>query len=209
MNIKDIDKIIVELSGYITSRATNEIRIRFVGGSAVCLYGGGTTMDVDFDFYSDDPINTARMLDEFFRKKNIPVDFSEDSTGWWMVHVKKNRYTPTFYKKIKNIIFETAHPLEIIIKKLHRYYSKDIEDALFLFEHFNITDNQLLEAIKCAIKDSPVSEQLFMFKRNIENFVHSYSLKLWQTKPESLLEKLNKLWEEAIKEKNKKLKKEF
>ncbi|MCP5003917.1 MAG: hypothetical protein GY941_08205, partial [Planctomycetes bacterium] len=53
MDRKELDALIGELSDYLNEKIESEIEIRFVGGSAVCLYGGGTTLDVDFDFSSD------------------------------------------------------------------------------------------------------------------------------------------------------------
>jgi len=79
---------------------------------------------VDFDFRCRSKVRVATLLDEFFRLKGVPVDFSEDVTHWWMVSVRRDRFPSKLYLTRNQIVFKIAHPLEILSKKLCRYYQK-------------------------------------------------------------------------------------
>lgn len=196
-----LEKLLGEIAKELRQFSDDQIEIRFVGGTAVCLYGGDSSMDIDFDFSSKYPLTVAERLDRFFRERKIPVDFSEDAAKWWMISVGKNRYPQAAYSSIGNVSFAIANPLEILVKKIYRGYDKDEKDAFFLVKHFKITPEQIFEAAGFAVIDSPISEQIFIFKQNVENFLQVNSVKLWGRDPKEVLDRFSREWEKIVSQK--------
>jgi len=52
--------------------------------------------------------------------------------------------------------------------------------------------------VEYAVLDSPVSEQMFMFRKNVEDFLRNYSRKLWKVPEEESLKVLEEVWTRAI-----------
>jgi hypothetical protein len=55
-----------------------------------------------------------------------------------------------------------------------------------------------LSVVEYAVLDSPVSEQMFMFRKNVEDFLRNYSRKLWKVPEEESLKVLEEVWTRAI-----------
>ena len=197
-------RFINEIADYLSNRGFAGITIRFVGGSAVGIFTDRASYDIDFDYEcpEEQSVELAEAISAFLTERNISADFSEDATRWWVVSVRKNRYEPVPVAQVKGITFQAANPLEVLVKKIHRFYDKDIEDALLLIKRFNIGFKDFLKTIHDAVIDSQPSHALYLFKKNAEVFIREFAADLWSVKDIGvLLTELNQVWTESIAEK--------
>ncbi len=174
-----------------------DIDIYLLGGCALILLGASrTTQDIDFEIKgaSDE---TIEMIQQFCNDENIPVNFSEDAGKWGMISINSNRNTTLPYCSFGRIKVRILDPFDMIIGKIERFTDIDIQDVTFLIGKFSIEAEELLAVFAKALHRSVKSEKNFLFRKQVESFIKTYSKKLWGLEENKLLH----LWDSLIRSK--------
>ena len=180
---RDIEHFFKRLSEFITE----DIDIYLLGGCALIILGASrATQDIDFEIRgaSDE---TIERIQQFCNDKNIPVNFSEDAGMWGMISINNNRNTALPYCDFGKISVRILAPLDMSIGKIERFTDIDVQDIIFIIKKFSINAEELLTAWARALNKSLKSEKNFLFRRQVESFIKTYSKKLWGVDAESLL----------------------
>jgi len=179
----DIDLFFKKLAELIEE----DIDIYILGGCALILLGASrTTQDIDFEIRgaSDE---TIERIQQFCNDKNIPVNFSEDVGMWGMISINNNRDTALPYSDFGKINVRILDPLDMSIGKIERFTDIDVQDVTYLIKKFSINAEELLTAWARALNKSLKSEKNFLFRKQVESFIKTYSKKLWGVEESELL----------------------
>lgn len=190
--IKDVEKFFKDLSGFITE----EITVYLLGGCALLALGASrSTQDIDFEIKCLNS-DTIDKIFNFCMERKTAVNFSEDVGKWGMINISSNRNSAKFFAKYGTVLVNILSPFDMIIGKIERFTDTDIEDVLFLLKKNHINSDELLTAWANALKNSLKSEKSFLFQRQVEVFVTTYSKEIWGVEHAELLY----LWNSLIKE---------
>lgn len=179
----DVNLFFKKLSELITE----EIDVYLLGGCALIILGASrTTQDIDFEIRgaSDE---TIERIQQFCNDKNIPVNFSEDAGMWGMISINNNRDTALPYSDFGKINVKILDPLDMSIGKIERFTDIDVQDVTYLIKKFSMKPEELLTAWARALNKSLKSEKIFLFRKQVESFIKTYSKELWGVEDSELL----------------------
>ena len=182
-NKGDVNLFFKKLSELVTEK----IDVYLLGGCALIILGASrTTQDIDFEIKgaSDE---TIERIQQFCIDKNIPVNFSEDAGMWGMISINNNRDTALPYSDFGKINVRILDPLDMSIGKIERFTDIDVQDVTYLIKKFSINAEELLTAWARALNKSLKSEKNFLFRKQVESFIKTYSKKLWGVEESELL----------------------
>jgi hypothetical protein len=180
---EDIDLFFNKLSAFVE----DEIDIYLLGGCALIILGASRmTQDIDFEVRgaSDD---TIEKIQQYCNTENVPINFSEDAGKWGMIKINNNRNTTLPYDKFGNITVRIFDPYDMCVGKIERFTDIDIQDVIFLIKKFSMKPEEILSVLAKALKESVKSEKNFLFRKQVESFIKTYSNKLWGLNAEKLL----------------------
>jgi len=192
---RDIELFFKRLSEFVTE----DIDIYLLGGCALITLGASrATQDIDFEIRgaSDE---TIERIQQFCNDENIPVNFSEDAGMWGMISINNNRNTALPYSDFGKINVRILDPLDMSIGKLERFTDIDVQDVIFLIKKFSMKPEELLTVWAKALNKSTKSEKVFLFRKQVESFIKTYSKKLWRVDAESHLILWNSLLQKKLK----------
>jgi len=191
----DIDLFFKKLAELIEE----DIDIYILGGCALILLGASrTTQDIDFEIRgaSDE---TIERIQQFCNDENIPVNFSEDAGMWGMISINNNRDTALPYSDFGKINVRILDPLDMSIGKIERFTDIDVQDVTYLIKKFSINAEELLTTWAKALNRSVKSEKSFLFRKQVESFIKTYSKSLWGLEGDEFLYLWNSLLQRKLK----------
>lgn len=171
----------------LSELVTEEIDVYLLGGCALIILGASrTTQDIDFEIRgaSDE---TIQRIQQFCNDKNIPVNFSEDAGMWGMISINNNRDTALPYSDFGKITVRILDPLDMSIGKIERFTDIDVQDVTYLIKKLSMNPEELLTAWARASNRSLKSEKIFLFRKQVESFIKTYSKELWGVEDSELL----------------------
>ena len=177
MNIQDIDNYFRTLSQELNVKT----RIILIGGAAALIMGGvRPTRDVDFEIEtkaSPEQIEQSIRISE--NKSGLASEYSGNIERWSMLNLPGYRKHTKTYKKFGKLTVDILKPEYWSIGKIGRYLDSDIQDMLSVFKEQKTRPENLMKVWKEVIKTSPVSDELFHFKKHMEHFMKTFGEKLW------------------------------
>lgn len=180
---RDIELFFKGLSEFITE----DIYIYLLGGCALIILGASrATQDIDFEIRGASD-KTIERIQQFCNDKNILVNFSEDAGMWGMISINNNRNTALPYSDFGKINVRILDPLDMSIGKIERFTDIDVQDVIFLIKKFSMKPEELLTVWAKALNKSTKSEKVFLFRKQVESFIKTYSKKLWGIEDSELL----------------------
>ncbi len=162
------DKVLSLLNEF-TRHYQRPLQILLVGGLALHFYGlpDRATMDVDAEVKSG-----LEELFHFLKEHHIPADLSENFSGWSVIAM------PPGYAERSGVALQSGRleikilaPADFIIAKLRRFTETDIQDALFVAKKHGVSPEEVNQAAESAISHSAKDTALFLFRRNVEEFL--------------------------------------
>ncbi len=177
MKSSDIDAFFKNLSQEIKRPAT----IILIGGAAALLLGGvRPTEDIDFSIASKESVDSlSKGISLSEKQSGIRAEYSDDIERWSMFDLldyKKHTRPYKIFGKLKITILE---PEYWSIGKMGRYYDSDVEDMICVFKKQKTNLKQLLTVWTKSLKKSPLSDDLFHFKKHAEHFLKTYGSRIW------------------------------
>ena len=183
----------------LSELVTEKIDVYLLGGCALIILGASrTTQDIDFEIKgaSDE---TIERIQQFCIDKNIPVNFSEDAGMWGMISINNNRDTALPYSDFGKINVRILDPLDMSIGKIERFTDIDVQDVTYLIKKFSINAEELLTTWAKALNRSVKSEKSFLFRKQVESFIKTYSKSLWGLEGDEFLYLWNSLLQRKLK----------
>ena len=104
-----------------------------------------------------------------------------------MISINDSRNTVLPYSNFGKIKVRILDPLDMIIGKIERFTDVDIQDVTYLIEKFSIKAEELLAVWARALRNSIKSEKNFLFRKQVESFIKTYSKSLWGFEEDELL----------------------
>ncbi len=180
---EDVDKFFEKVASFVDE----DINIYLLGGCSLLTLGSDrATQDIDFEIRNAG-YKTIEQIQHFCEEENIPVNFSEDVSKWGMISISNNRDKAIPYNQFSKVKVGIVDPMDSIIGKIERYTDIDAQDVIFLIKKFSIKPDDLIASLAKALNDSVKSEKIFLFKKQVELFISTYSQSLWGVEKDDLL----------------------
>jgi hypothetical protein len=155
------------------------------GGSAALLLGGSrATGDVDFglvlparhrDRWAEVEAAVARAAED----ARVAVQFSDDIDRWSSISVPASRRRTRPLWRVGRLTVRLLDPSCWAVYKLARYLEQDREDLLQVLRRERVSATALARLCGAALRTSPRSTQLLVFRRQVEHFFRAHGVHLW------------------------------
>lgn len=180
MHTKEIDSYFLTLSQTLNKPT----RIILIGGAASLIMGGvRSTRDVDYEIQTKESAEVIqRGILKSEKKSGLASEYSTDIERWSMLNMPGYRKKITLYKKFNHVSVYVLKPEYWSIGKIGRYLDSDIQDMIAVFTKQKTKPESLIKVWKEVLKKSPLSDELFHFKKHIEHFFNTFGPKLWNKK---------------------------
>jgi len=181
MNIRQIDTFFKILDDELQQDAD----IILTGAAAGIIHGSSSpSMDVDFEIELKDPGEAKwkrlqAAISKVLDKTGITSDYAEDIDRWGMITLLDYRKKTVLYKKYGKLAVRVLDPAYWSIGKMTRFIDPDIQDMIQVFRKKKTPALRLAKVLGRALKESPRSKELMLFRRQVESFFESYGKKIW------------------------------
>lgn len=155
-------------------------RIILTGAAAGALYGRvRATMDVDFAVKAADWSGFSKAVEEVSRRTGIAAQYTEDIDRWSSITLMDYAEHTTLYRRYGSVELKLMEPSYWAIGKFSRYLDPDIEDLVKVFKKTSTRWQDVAVVAGEALRKSPKSTSLFLFKRQVEDFFSRQGKKVW------------------------------
>jgi hypothetical protein len=181
MNPKEIERFFKGVAKDYPEEATV-----YLTGAAAGALMGGVRPSMDVDFGVELKSGTAKQWDQLSAaiEKNkaltgLGSNYDEDIDRWGMITLMDyQKHAPLFkqYGKLKVRVLEPAY---WSIGKMTRYLQPDIADMEMVFRKKKVLATALTAVWGKALKASPRSASLLLFRKQVEDFLIHSGPKIW------------------------------
>lgn len=181
MNPKEIDRFFKGLA-----RDFNREADIILTGAAAGSLMGSSRPSMDIDFGVEIKKKSRESWEDFSRavEKNrsltgVSADYSEDIDRWGSITLLDYKKHAKPYKKIGSLSLRVLEPAYWSIGKMTRYIEPDIEDMRAVFKKQKARAPALARLWGKALRASPLSETLSLFRKQVEHFLEKSGPKIW------------------------------
>lgn len=181
MNKRQIDNFFKILDAELQQNAG----IILIGAAAGTIHGSSRpSMDVDFEIKLKEPGEAEwkrlqSAINKALDKIGITANYAEDIDRWGMITLLDYRKKTSFYKKYGKLAVRVLDPAYWSIGKMTRFIDPDIQDMIQVFRKKKVPAMRLAKVWGRALKESPRSAKLILFRRQVESFFGFYGKKIW------------------------------
>ncbi len=155
-------------------------RIILTGAAAGALYGRvRATMDVDFAAQAEDWGRFSKAIDEASRRTGIAAQYAEDIDRWSSITLMDYDKHTYLHRRFGLVQLRLMEPSYWAIGKLSRYLDPDIQDLVKVFKKTKTRWQDVACIAGKALRQSPKSTALFLFRRQTEDFLRRFGPKIW------------------------------
>lgn len=155
-------------------------RVILTGAAAGALYGRvRATMDVDFAAKTADWNGFSRAVEKVSQRTGITAQYAEDIDRWSSITFMDYTKHTFLYKRYGSVELRLMEPSYWAIGKFSRYLDPDIEDLVKVFKKTATRWQDIAHVAGRALRKSPKSTSLFLFKRQVEDFFSRQGKKVW------------------------------
>ena len=162
-----LDQLDSLLTRYVTETG-DTLDLLLIGALALPAYGipGRATHDVDAEIAG--PIDS---LLDFLTNAQVPADLTQNFSGWSIVAMPPGyRDRSTTLVDRPNLRIRVLTPLDFVLAKLRRGTDMDLEDALLVAQHNQISAADIRTNAQSALAASPQDTALFLFRKTVDLF---------------------------------------
>ncbi len=116
------------------------------------------------------------------KRGGMRAEYSSDIERWSMFNLLDYKKKVRPYKKFGKINVTLLEPEYWSIGKMGRYYDSDVQDMAAVFKNQKTPLSRLIAVWQKVLKKSPLSDDLFHFKKHIEHFLNHSGRELWAEK---------------------------
>jgi len=179
MNPKEIERFFKGIAKDFNEDAT----VYLTGAAAGALMGGvRPSLDVDFGVELKNSKKWEQLTAAIEKNKvltGLGSNYDEDIDRWGMITLMDyQKHSPLFkqYGKLKVKVLEPAY---WSIGKMTRYLEPDIADMEMVFRKKKVSAALLTGVWGKALKSSPRSASLLLFRKQVEDFLVHSGPKIW------------------------------
>jgi hypothetical protein len=179
MNPKEIERFFKGIAKDFNEDAT----VYLTGAAAGALMGGvRPSLDVDFGVELKNSKKWEQLTAAIEKNKvltGLGSNYDEDIDRWGMITLMDyQKHSPLFkqYGKLKVKVLEPAY---WSIGKMTRYLQPDIADMEMVFRKKKVSAALLTGVWGKALKSSPRSASLLLFRKQVEDFLVHSGPKIW------------------------------
>ena len=181
MNPKEIERFFKGVAKDFPRDAT----VYLTGAAAGALMGGvRPSLDVDFgvELGDEDPKRWEEFVGAVEKNKaltGLGSNYDEDIDRWGMITLMDYRKHAELFKQYGKLKLKVLEPAYWSIGKMTRYLQPDIEDMERVFRKKKVKAALLAEVWGKALKSSPRSASLLLFRKQVEDFFAHSGPKIW------------------------------
>jgi hypothetical protein len=156
-----------------------------IGAAAGTLWGNvHPSFDVDFAIEltkegKHDWMKVAEAVEKTVRLTGIQANFAEDIDRWGMISLMDYRRHTMPYRRFGPLEVKLLHPIYWAIGKLNRSLVSDIKDIVTVFQRQRVSPQEASQVWGRALKSSPPSADLSLFRRHVEDFFKKHGRQIW------------------------------
>jgi hypothetical protein len=180
LNKRQIDKFFKTLDAELQHPAC----ILLTGAAAGNLLGSSRpSMDVDFEIElkGRDSLEWEQLesaIKNTVEKTGISANYAEDIDRWGMITLLDYKKKTELYQKYGKLIVKVLDPAYWSIGKMTRFIDPDIQDMIQVFRKKKTPALRLAKVWGRALKESPRSAELVLFRRHVESFLEFYGKRI-------------------------------
>lgn len=179
MNPKEIERFFKGVAKDFGEEAT----VYLTAAAAGALMGGvRPSLDVDFGVQ----LKGARLWDRMAAaiEKNklltgLGSNYDEDIDRWGMITLMDYQKHAKLFKQYGKLKVKVLEPAYWSIGKMTRYLQPDIADMERVFQKQKVPADRLAEVWGKALKSSPRSASLLLFRKQVEDFFAHSGPRIW------------------------------
>ena len=200
MNVKEINRFFKILSHKLDGKTK-----AILTGAAAGAVWGNIRLSRDLDFSIETAIQTAardaaawdkleKALEETVKLTGFKIDYAEDIDRWGLITLMDYKERSLPYRRFGLLEVRLMDQAYWSIGKMTRYLHSDHDDMAKVFKNQKVSWNRLARVWGLALKKSPHSGALAMFRRQAEDFLKSYGRWVWGKKfsPEKAIRAFHK-----------------
>ncbi|MBI4531794.1 MAG: hypothetical protein HY709_09740 [Candidatus Latescibacteria bacterium] len=184
LNHDDVDSFFHALA----EKAPYRIKVILTGGVEAMLLGGTRpTRDIDFGVLpSGGPKVRETMWNQIEQtisdvayRQGIAVQYAEDIERWSMIALPSYQRHTHLYRRFGRVSVHLLDPEYWAVSKLMRYLDTDITDIGAVLQTQRVPWGKVARICGRALRASPRSSALWLFRRQVEHFFKEYGRKIW------------------------------
>jgi hypothetical protein len=190
---QDVEEFFKRVDGKIEF----SIRVILTGGAAGILQGvQRATQDIDFELIiqSKNKKRDWNVIETIFKEvaaaTHIIPQYAEDIDRWSAIALPVKR--SWLFKKFKHVEIRVLDADLWAIGKLTRFLRSDVDDIRTVLKTSGGNPEKVVKVWGLALKNSPKSSSLFLFRKQVEQFIDRYASEIWGKNVDA--EKLKKLF---------------
>lgn len=173
----------------VLAEQLNEKVIVLLTGAAAGAIWGQVRPSVDVDFAvqvrkSDGKTweKLEAAIERTVRLTGTQANYSEDIDRWGLITLLDYKRRTHPYRRFGLLEVRLLDPAYWSIGKMTRYLDPDVRDMVQVFKRQKVPADRLARLWGRALKGSPRSGALFQFRRQVEDFLHTYGPTIWGKK---------------------------
>ena len=109
----------------------------------------------------------------------LPVQYSSDIDRWSSVSVPRAKRRTRHLKRIGRLNVHLLDPVVWAVYKLARDLDSDVDDLIAVLRAERVDPAKLARLCGHALRESPRSSALFLFRRQVEHFLREHGPTVW------------------------------
>lgn len=176
---------VVRFFATLAGQLDRPVRILLTGAGAGALLGSvRPSQDVDFavEWAGADPAaweGLERAIQATVDETGIQANYAEDIDRWGAVTLMDYRRHTLRYKKFGKLDLRLLEPAYWAIGKLSRYLQSDVQDLVAVLRKQKLPWKEAARVWGRALRQSPRSEALPLFRKQTEGFLRAYGRRVW------------------------------
>ncbi len=160
-------------------------RILVTGAAAAALLGSvRPSQDVDFEIELGRASPAVweelqRAIEATVAETGIRANYAEGIDRWGAVTLMDYRRHTLAYRRFGNLEVRLLDPVYWAIGKLDRYIQSDVQDLVAVLRKRKPSWQKAVAVWGRALRRSPRSEALPLFRKQTEGFLRTYGRKVW------------------------------
>lgn len=184
LNLASLDRFFEELA----RRVPGPVKVILTGGAEALLLGSSRpTADIDFGITLTAPGEgeerawraVEAAIAEASRAAGVAVQYSTDIDRWSMVAMPNYRRHTRPYQRYGRVTVHLLEPAYWAVPKLARYLDTDRSDLQEVLRTQGVQPQQLARVCGRALRASPRSTALFLFRQHVEDFLKTHGAGIW------------------------------
>lgn len=154
------------------------------GGEALLLGGQRATGDLDIGLeiaerYRERWPEVEAAVAAAAARTGLSVQYSSDIDRWSSISVPPALRRTRPLKRLGRLIVHLLDPTVWAVYKLARYLDSDVHDLLAVLRAEHVVPAKLARVCGHALRASPRSSALYLFRRQVEHFLREHGRRVW------------------------------